>query len=72
MQIRLVIQNIILYANFFANSAISFVNVDVVFFSNFFLTPPTKAGGGIARIYHILQYHPPKGIQYNIKHTAFG
>ena len=27
--------NIILYANFFDNSAISLVNVDVVFFSNF-------------------------------------
>jgi hypothetical protein len=27
--------NIILYANFFDNSTISLVNVDVVFFSNF-------------------------------------
>ena len=71
-----------LYANFFDNSTISLVNVDVVFFSNFFLTPPTKAEGGIVTIYHIPQYHPPqyhppqyhppKGIQYNIKHTAFG
>ena len=32
----------------------------------------TKAEGSIARIYHIPQYHPPKGIQYQIKHTVFG
>jgi hypothetical protein len=32
---ELVFSNIILYANFFDNSAISLVNVDVVFFSNF-------------------------------------
>ena len=73
--------NILLYANFFDNSTISLVNVDVVFLQ-LFLIPPTKAEGGIARIYHIPQchppqyhppqYHPPKGIQYNIKHTAFG
>jgi hypothetical protein len=31
----LLLQNVILYANFFDNSEISLVNVDVVFFSNF-------------------------------------
>ena len=42
------------------------------YFSLTFLIPPTKTEGGIARIYYIPQYHPLKGIQYNIKHTAFG
>ena len=40
----MVFKYIILYANFFDNSAISLVNVDVVFFSNFsYHRPPQQS-----------------------------